>query len=103
MVTGPTRLAPVRVTVTRSVRPGSPGRPSTTVPVAAANWNVPADSLSWIVSVAGFVAPIDAFTGALSVRPTVRLPATTPSSNVVTVNVRLSTPVGKVRVPLAGV
>src|SRR6185295_1271665 len=38
MVTGPTRFAPLRVTVTRSVRPGSPGRPSTTAPVGAANW-----------------------------------------------------------------
>ena len=64
---------------------------------------MPADSLSWIVSVAGFVPPIDAFTAALSVSPTVRLPAARPSSIVVTVNVRLSTPAPKVSVPLAGV
>ena len=82
-VTSPTRLAPLRVTVTRAVPP------STTLAVAVANWMVPADCRSPIVTVAWLGAAMDAPVALTRLTKKLRLPRSTPSSRVAMVNVPL--------------
>ena len=95
--TPPTRLGPVRVTVTRTVPP------STTLAVALANWTVPADCRSRIVSVAMLGVPMDAPLALPRLSSTVLLPLpSTPSLTVGIENVRLVTALS-VSVPLVAV
>jgi hypothetical protein len=91
-VTPPTRFVPVRVTVTRAVRP------STALSEAAANWMTPAVSLSWIVSVALLGVPSEALTGLASCSVACSAPSAAASFTVATVTLSFVTPGPKVSV-----
>ena len=84
------------MTVTRAVPP------SMTLPVAVANWIVPADCRSPSVTVAWPGVPMDAPVALTRLTKKLRPPRSTPSSRVAMVNVPLLTPLGIVSAVTAG-